>query len=160
MKIIANGFPKAGGHALKKGLELLGHPVIFNHYPFPSDIPRDAKHIIIFRNPRNCLISMVRWLGKPLTTGTIISTLRDYHNNQSMAKTLSQYIPWKQPSQMLDEGDSWLDVPLCVNYENLMMSDAALRHIATYLETPFYEDAFKNLPGLTATWSGKPSKWK
>ncbi len=58
MKVIANGFPKCGNHALVKALELLGIPADVNHLSFAEGIPAGARHILIVRDPRNVVL---RW---------------------------------------------------------------------------------------------------
>jgi hypothetical protein len=143
--LIANGFPKSGTHALRKGLELLGlDDVEVGHFPYP-ELP-EGPRITIFRNPRNCLVSMARFKGLPVATGYLMRLVRAY-NGGPMADELRGYLPWR-------------GVAHCVRYEDLVASDACLRGIAAYLERPYPEDAFPNLPGLTMTWTGSPSDWR
>lgn len=145
---LANGFPKSGCHALAKGMELLGVPearVI--HVKTLAEIPEGGKVVTIFRHPKNCLVSMCRWRSKPLCTGSLIQLINDYDGAGLMVKALGEYEHWQQDGY-------W------VRYEDLVTSDAALRGVAEHLGIPFLENAWPNLPGLTLTWTGKPSDWR
>jgi hypothetical protein len=148
--VLVNGFPKSGTHAIKKGVELLGLEVKAHlHEPHPYSVSSRDRHVCIFRNPRNCLVSMCRFKGMPLVTGSLIRLLRDYDGHGPMAAYYESFLPWRE-----DPGC------LCVTYEDLCASDAALRRIAEYLDTPYFEDAWPSLPGLTLTWTGVPSNWR
>jgi hypothetical protein len=148
MNVTLNGMQKTGTHALVKGVQLLGFPegwILHTHqsYPYKYD-----KHICIFRHPRNCLISMCRWNRQPITTGMLIKFLREYDHYKSMTEIAKGFTPWLNSSALI------------IRYEDLVASDLTLRTIAQYLDVPYLEDAFSNLPGLTLTWTGKPSRWE
>jgi hypothetical protein len=156
MKVIVNGFPRSGTHALLKAIQLLGIPaanepfdegVIAVHFGSKEKIPKGVKHICIFRHPKNCLISECRFMGKPLASGFLIGFIKNFRDGRLMKEMLSQYLGWKKKAY-------------CVSYEDLVKDDKCLREIAKYLQVPYLEDAFPNLPGLTFTWSGKPSNWE
>lgn len=149
MEYIANGFPKSGTHALLKALELLGAgSVSIAHHPYGWQRPPESVHMCIFRHPRNCLISMCRFQGFPVVTGYLLKLIQSYGTFGRMADCLSGFLPWRSEAGVL-----------CITYEDLMASDASLREIAEFAGLPFLDDAFRNLPGLTKTWSGKPSQW-
>jgi hypothetical protein len=157
--VLVNGFPKSGTHALVKGCQLLGllpandqfeaGRVMLGHFPHPGPFPRGTQHLHIIRHPRNCLISMCRFKGMPVTTGFLLGHLQRYGEHGPMAALARGFLPW-------------LSVPTVhtLRYEDLMASDAALRGVAAFLDLPYLEDAFANLPGLTMTWTGSPSRWE
>lgn len=152
MKIYANGFPKTGTHALKKAIELLGCEAELKHEPHKIFY---KKMVVIFRNPRNVLVSECRWQYKRVTTGRMILTLRKWEHEgatsfyETMAEEYSRYLHWKEDPNVL-----------CVNYEDLIKDDKTLRKIADYLGVPYLEDAFPNLEGLTRTWNRVKSNWE
>jgi hypothetical protein len=148
--ILVNGIPKSGTHALLKGVELLGIPasnITLDHLPFGPLPENTEKHIFIIRHPRNIIISYCRWINKPVTTGMLIGCIQDFQEKH-FADYCNDFIPW------LTDTDTYV-----IKYEDLCISDTALRSVANYLEIPYLEDAFPNLPGLTATWTGSPSDW-
>ena len=153
MRILCNGIPKSGTHALLKGLELLGYPrgpvVTWQHTFFPFTEQRWwDKHVFIYRHPRNCLVSYIRWRQRPVTTGHLIGAIYDYLYAMPFADAIRTMQGW------LSDPDTH-----CLRYEDFVANDAALRGVAAYLGSPYYEDAFEHLPGLTETWTGAPSDW-
>ena len=147
MKILINGVPKAGNHALLKGVELLGVAgAHVDHRKYGEPISED-RQLFLKRHPRNILISMARWQQRPLKQGPLIVLMQDFYNWEPMAQYLSAFTPW------LHNGVHSL------SYEDLTGADWALRGIADYLNVPYLDDAFENLPGLTTTWTGAPSDW-
>lgn len=147
--VIVNGFPKTGCHALKKGVELLGAaPVDLIHEPAGTLASLDAPMVVSFRDPRNVLISRCRWDQRPLASGSLINLLRDC-DGEPFVTGYRRYLPWLEDERVR-----------CMPYEALTGSDAGLRLVALYLGIPYLEDAFVNLPGLTMTWTGKPSVWQ
>jgi hypothetical protein len=137
--VITNGFPKSGNHALVKAVQLLGQPCDIAHIPYGETI--DGKHIFIKRDPRNVLLSWLRFTGKPVTAGMFITAFRQMDELSSLVERMSKY-------------EGWLTDPntLIVRYEDLIASDAEMRRIASYIETPYIDGAFEELPGMTMTW--------
>lgn len=142
MKLLVNGFPKHGTHVLMKACELLGCPGEHDHWPY-GKLPEFTHHVFIKRDPRNALISLIRSIGEPLTQGIVISKIRKFMN-APLREELAQFSPW-------------LNTAFVVRFEDLIKDDKEMRRIAAYLEVPYLDDAFPNLPGHTRTWSGKYS---
>jgi hypothetical protein len=144
MKVFANGFPKSGNHALVKTLQLLGIPAQVNHVPYSADI--DARCVLIVRDPRNVVISWLRALPQPVTPGMMLSSFRRFEK-ASLAEEMAAFEPWLQHG-------------IVVRYEELIASDAAMRKLADELGVPYLDDAWRWLPGMTATWNQTRSDFR
>ena len=139
-----NGFPKHGNHALAKAVQLLGVSCEVEHVKYtPDALPR----IFIKRDPRNALVSWLRFSGKPVTQGMFIAALSDF-NGETLVAAMAEFEGWLSDANTL-----------VIQYEDLIASDAALRQIADYLGVPYLDDAYPNLPGCTITWTGLPSDY-
>jgi len=139
MTICVNGSPKSGTHALLKACELLGvNPYMVNHIPFGNTLPEGTdKHIVIFRDPRNVVISWLRFQRKDITEGTIIAAATN------TVKLQSQFVGWmNDPSTLI------------LKFEDLIKNDAEIRKLANYLGVNYLDSAFPNLCGFTRTWTG------
>lgn len=165
MRILLNGAPKSGTHALAKAVELLGIPFLLDreqwlrtsgpaahmdHVDWPAEIVAD-RHVLIVRDPRNVLLSWMRASSRPLTVGGAMATLRAY---DGAAETFVQHCRRFTP---------WIDAPgvFVVRYEDLTGDGGAtMQRLADHLGVPCPPDAYLNLPGFTATWTGEPSDWR
>lgn len=137
-----NGPPKMGNHALWKACELLGIVTNgVNHVEHPADIER--PHIFIRRDPRNALVSWVRFEGMPVTQGTLITAMASY------LPQLARYEGW------LTDPDT-----LVVTFERLVSDDQQMREIAAHCGVPYLDDAWPNLPNHTKTWTGRLSDYR
>lgn len=146
--IIANGFQKAGNHALVKACQLLGVPCDVNHTPF-GQLPKDTtKHILITRDPRNIIVSWLRFRNNPVTPGMFITKFRKF-DTDSLVNQMKMY-------------EGFLTDPntLVVKYEDLVSSPAEMKRIADYLGVPYLDGAFEELPGMTRTWNDEHSDYK
>lgn len=145
MIICVNGCPKSGTHAALKAVELLGQPVDdVYHIPFGEPLPDGAtKHIFIKRDPRNVIISWLRFNGRTVTDGTIMAAAQESDNGASLLQISDGFLGW------LTDPNTHV-----VKFEDLIASDTALRGIAAYLGVPYLDTAFPNLPGYTITWTG------
>jgi len=147
--IICNGLPKSGTHALVKAVQLLGQPDTEHvHEPFGYDIGQN-KHILVKRNPRNVLVSWVRFHGVQVTSGNLIGAIKRI-NDRSLGKLFNDYKGWlTDPSTLV------------VKFEDLTTDNGAtIQLIANYLAVPYLTDAYTYLPGLTRTWTGNLSNWR
>lgn len=137
--ILVNGCPKHGTHALLKAVELLGQDAGDVWHCARGDRLPDGvtKHLFIFRDPRDGLVSWIRQQGKVVTDGTFMAAVR----NGEYLKILRSFVGWMRD-----------DSAFKVCYEDLVKDDKALRAIAGFLGVPYLESAFPNLPGLTITW--------
>jgi hypothetical protein len=139
MSILINACPKHGTHALQKGVELLGQVAgDVHHIPFGESLPDGTtKHLYIHRDPRNAILSWMRWDGKEITDGTFMAAVR----GAKYLPQTRQYLGW------LNDRDTYK-----VRYEDLIADDATLRGIAGFLGVPYLDSAHRSLPGLTRTW--------
>ena len=147
MAILVNACPKHGTHALQKAVELLGqHAGEVHHIEYGEALPSGiSKHLYIYRDPRDAILSWMRWDGKAITDGTFMAAVRG-----------PKYIPTTQRFV------GWLNAPdvHAVRYEDLVSNDGAIRGIASFLGVPYLESAFPNLPGLTRTWNDERSDFR
>lgn len=153
MSIFINGFYKHGNHALMKACELLGLPqdIYPNHIPFDEGLPKDVTHhLFIKRDPRNAIISALRFQNKDVTSGTFISYFREFSYEGKKGSYIENIAPF----------EPWLTDPktFVIPFEDLVATDGGMRAIAEYLGVP-YLGGFDALPGLTKTWTGNLSNF-
>ena len=149
IRILANGFPKSGTHALVKAIALLGHEVQHSHTPYGDDVSEYSHHVFIRRDPRNVILSKVRSEGQRITQGMVIGKIRRWNDNdEPFAQVLARYAPWLTQA------------PLVIRYEELIADESVLKLIAKYLGVPYLGDAFRNLPGTTRTWNPEHSDYR
>ncbi len=176
MLVICNGNPKAGTHALVKTVELLGIPwdhtgqcrlghCILGHWSTSNPPPQvtaylvkkeldetakpDFKHIHIVRNPRNMLVSWVRFSTGECSPGRLISAFKNYVLNKPIYDEFVAYV-------------GWLDFPgvLTVRFEELTGDKGeTAQKIADFLGVPVLPDTVERRLGGTVTWTGKLSHW-
>lgn len=146
MEVYANGFPKAGNHALVKALQLLGVPCEVHHRPF-SEGPPEGTHVFVKRDPRNVIVSWLRWQHHPVTPGMFLTAFRRFQD-RSLVEEMADYEPWLA------------DGAYVVCFEDLVGAEATLRELAEHVGAPYFEGAFEQLPGLTQTWSGQLSDYR
>jgi hypothetical protein len=147
MYVITSGFPKHGNHALTKAVQLLGVNCSVNHIEYVDGLPEGEKHVFVTRDPRNAVISWLRFTGRPLTQGMFITALGDL-DGKPLIDAMAAY-------------EGWLTNPntLVVRFEDLIASDARMRSIASYLGVQYLDDAFPALLGGTMTWTGALSDY-
>lgn len=148
MKIFANGVAKCGNHALVKAIELLGLNASVNHIPFAEHESEYEAIVFIKRDPRNALMSWLRFENKPITQGTFIAGLSNFATCGDLVAEFDAYYPWLNCGAHV------------VAYEDLIRDDVALRTLAGYLGVPYLEDAFANLPDHTLTWNPEHSDYR
>jgi len=147
MRIEANGFPKSGNHALAKACELLGLPVEVQHLTYREKVA-GGKYILIVRDPRNIVVSMLRFRYKPQTPGMFITTFRKFQD-KPLVEELGEYEGWLGDSETL-----------AVKFEDLIVGQNQMEKIAAYAGVPYLDGAFEELPGLTRTWTGEYSDYR
>lgn len=152
MNLVTNGFPKAGNHALVKACELLGVPAKVDHINAINGwkgLPEGTTHhIFIKRDPRNILLSWLRFTGKQQTPGMFLTSLIRFQS-KSFAEELAEYESWLHDSNTL-----------VVKYEDLIANDTEMKRIAAYLMVDYIPGAFEDLPGYTTTWHADHSDWQ
>lgn len=149
IQLFTNGFPKSGNHGLVKACELLGLPCDVNHVSYADGAPRGTTHHIhIRRDPRNVVISMLRFNAQPVTPGMFISRMRRYQD-RSLIEEMAEFEPWLMDPHTLT-----------IAYEDLISSDKTMRQIAAYVGVPYIEGAWERLPGRTFTWNDVHSDYR
>jgi hypothetical protein len=145
--VYANGIPKSGTHALTKTIQLLGVACELSHSPYASK--PDGKTVCTFRNPRNILVSWLRFTGQPVTQGMLIEQMQTFEG-EGIAAAGAKYTPYLTDPAVL-----------CVHYEELWQDGGAtVAQIASFLGVPVLDDCYDNIPGLTVSWTGSPSQWQ
>lgn len=144
--ITTSGFPKSGCHALAKACQLLGQPCRPEHLPFGSAV--QTPHLFIKRDPRNLLVSWLRFTAQPVTPGMTITAFRRFQT-RPLVEEMAEYQGW-----LTDPGT------LVVRYEDLIADDTEMRRIALHLGVPYIEGAWEALPRLTYSWRWPHSTWR
>lgn len=142
--IVCNGSPKTGTHLLLKAVYLfggVGFSASHAHKSFGCRIL--GKHLHIKRNPRNVLLSWVRFSGNELKTHNIISEI------DHIIKEMTTYKGW------LDDGET-----LNVSFELLLSDKKELERVSGFLGLPLVDDHFSLLWGGTRTFTNNLIKWK
>lgn len=139
VNVFCNGFPKSGNHALAKALELLGLPAEVNHESFPSDRPNGSPHVFIKRDPRNVIVSWLRFQHEPVSPGKFIARFRRFQD-RSLVEEMADFEPW-------------LGAAFVVAYEDLIASPAEMQAIAEHVGVPYIDGAWEELPNHTRTWN-------
>ena len=145
MPVVCSGAPKSGTHLLLKAVGLFGGHLDqpeHLHEPYWHKSAR-KRYINIKRNPRNTLISWVRYNRLPLDEESIFSQVAIV-----VAEGFT-YIPW------LSDRDT-----LTVEFENLNSDPQELAKIAEFIGKPLVKDHYPKLWGSTKTFTGKLSNWR
>ena len=145
MSITTSGFPKSGTHALAKACQLLGLPCRPQHIAFGTKVK--GRHLFIKRDPRDVLVSWLRFVGQPVTPGMVITAFRQFQS-RPLVEEMAEFSGW------LDDPDT-----MVVRYENLIRDDAEMRRIAQHVGVPYLNGAWQALPGLTYSWRQPHSDW-
>lgn len=146
--LTTHGFPKSGTHALVKACQLLGVPCEVHHLTYAQGLPEGTtKDIFIVRDPRNVVVSWLRMHGQPVTPGTFLAAFRKFHTD-SLVNEMAAYEPWIVQSYHV------------ARYEALIANRSEMIDIADYLDVPYIEGAWEQLPGMTRTWNAEPSDYR
>lgn len=169
MKVFANGFPKTGNHGLVHACELLGIPATVNHRPYAEGLPEGTTHHLhIIRDPRNVIVSMLRFNRQPVNAGTFLSRFRMFQSD-SLIQEMREFEPWFDPWFLRLESLSpsfrlhaqrLANMTLTVRWEDLVASDATMRQIAEFVGTEYIDGAFDRLPSRTFTWNQEHSDFR
>lgn len=144
----ATGIPKSGTRALLKSLQLLNAPVNDVEHNLYSK-KQEGKYICITRNPRNILISWLRMNDREISLQNIINVLYYPMLGATFLKWHLSLKQWKNdPNTMI------------VQYEDLIESPNTMIEIANYMDIPYVQGAWNNLPGGTFTYNEVPSRWQ
>ena len=147
MNVFCNGFPKSGNHALVKAVQLIGHPCEVNHRSCADGLPPNVTHhILVTRDPRNIIVSWLRFNREAVTPGTFLSKFRRFQRG-TLDEDMSDF-EW------------WLGSAHVVKYEDLVANAKAMVGIAVYLGTPYIAGAWENLEGHTVTYNKVHSDYR
>lgn len=143
--ITVNGSPKTGTHLLLKAVYTFeGEGYTARHTHSDSTRVVAGKHIHIKRNPRNVLISYIRYLGRAdLSKPHILKTI------PIVIEEMKMYLPLLTTKAILN-----------VSFEELLTNPAELGRIAAYIGLPCKPTQFDNLWGNTLTFTGSLSNWR
>lgn len=142
------GIPKSGNHALKKACELLGHDMQVGHLIYEKREP-DQAYICIIRDPRNILISWMRFVEKPITLPWIKESLFSGIFEHTLLEWHVKCLAWLQDSQTK-----------VIRYEDLA-TPAEMKKLAGYLDAEYPDGACEELPkGKTLTSNEKHTHWQ
>ena len=153
--IYCNGIPKSGTHALVRAVTLLGFrstEVIQGHYDIKHrDLPKAMQargFIHIKRNPRNIMISWLRYRNFPLTKEELIKTFNRYHYHPI-------YTLFARYERFLSDGT------LVVRFEDLFSDGGdSLQRIADKLDVSVPKNAYDEIEGKTITFKEVHSNWQ
>lgn len=144
--------PKSGNNLAHKACQMLGIPV--EHYRHTANwhLADEHKIVYIYRNPRNVLVSCVKYTNdqvrgrtKEITEERLIDTFFDFFNC-SLSAVERAYLPW-------------MDSNVCkVEFEDLAFGTKGFNQIADYYGVERREPI--GLYGSSPTWSGGLSDWE
>ncbi len=144
--LFCTGSPKTGTHLLLKAVHLFGEEcdeAVHSHKDHNVRWSAEDKRVHIIRNPRDVVISWVRYQHLPRNDRTIIKSM------SFMIKCMLGHV-------------GWLNEPHCltVRFEELLKDQKVLESIGSYLNLPLAEDHFESLWGGTSTFTGDLTNWK
>lgn len=144
MKIVCTGAPKSGTHLLLKAVRLFYNNI---GLPFHEHVPHgnrkaDAKYINIVRNPRNTLVSWLRYNRLPVDEKHLIQEM------PAVIKEGAGYIGWLEDVDCLN-----------VRFELMNTDPKEVAKIAAYIDKPLIENHYSKMWGGTKTFTGRLSHW-
>ncbi len=155
MRIVVNGIPKSGTHALLKALDLNRQKVgaryaQHGHFPYPEVDTVHNQHLFIVRNPRNCIISSVRMDKLEVNEASILDKIFHFGSGMDFQGYSDTYAPW------LVEPNTHV-----LTYEGLMSDITVLQGVCKFVGIPYIDGSFEAFP-LTWTLTHNPiaSNWK
>jgi hypothetical protein len=157
MRAFAVGFPKHGSHALVKALQLLGVNCEVNHAEYSEAPADDRPRVLIKRDPRDAVVSWLRFNGVPVTQGAFICALSDMDGHRydrykgvSLVDAMARYEGW-----LFDRATT------VVRFERLVDSESALIGLADALGVPYLSDAWEaHQVRNTVSWTGELSDYR
>ena len=144
--LYCTGAPKTGTHLLLKALHLFGEEcfdAVHSHKDHNFPFKTTDKRVHIIRNPRNVLISWVRYQKLPRNDYTIIGSM-DY-----TLKRMEGHLGWTTE-----------DHCLTIRFEELLTDPNVINKIGEYLGVIPIENHFKLLWGGTPTFTNDLTEWR
>lgn len=149
-KCLVIGIPKSGTNALVKAVRELGGNPSEHMHTANYRLAEANKVAYIYRNPRNVLLSALRYRNhqrrgweNTITEEKMIDCFFDFFN-AALPSVYQGYAKWHTSKAHL------------VRYEELV-SGEAMPGLAAYLGVPMRQF---ELAGGTYTWTGNPSNWR
>lgn len=149
-RCIIVGIPKSGTHALQKAVRELGCEASEHLHTCNYHLAENNKVAYVFRNPRNVLISAMRYKNHQMrgwkdtiTDEKLIDLFFEFFN-ASMPGVYRSYEKWLTSKAHL------------VRFEGLL-DRSEIPALAAFLGV---EDKKIKLEGGTATWTGELSDWR
>lgn len=147
--------PKAGNNVTEKACKLLGLSPAHHKHTANYHLAETNKVIYTYRNPRNVLVSAVKYLNSQvrgmdsnITEDKLIDQFFDFFNC-SLPYTYRAFAPWHKTSACI------------IKFEDLITKKEEMNKIADYMGVKHCSDAiFAQLYGSSPTWSGKLSEWE
>ena len=151
-QVLIAAIPKSGNNMMQKACHLLGVEAEYAHTT-NYHLADTRRCIYIYRNPRNVLVSALRYrnhqrrgYGTEITTEKLIDVFYDFFNN-SLPSTYQAYSKWMGTNAHI------------VRFEDFISNPGEFDKLADYLQVPRRPEAYKELSGGTATWTGSLSDW-
>lgn len=147
--LIAVGFPKSGTHALQRALLLLGLGYIpTSHLPY-ANRHTDQPYAFIKRDPRNVVISRVRWQQKPVTEEWIVHYLRQWNERRTMGEALAAFEGWLMDPDAVQ-----------VTFERLVTEPREMQRLGEGVRGRWQPERWRELrSGESRTYTGQLSNW-
>ena len=151
-QLAVTGIPKSGTNALWKACKLLNQKAMHIHTTDTGLLDK-MKVVYVYRNPRNVLVSAVRYQNEQLRgmdQEVTQEKLRDSFFNFFNARLDTMY----------DGYAPWLDSSAYkVSLEAFLKNDQEMRRLAKYLGVG-YNNTWEQLPGDTYTYMEEKSDWR
>lgn len=142
--ITINGSPKTGTHLLQKAVVLFGVDYLLTKYTHSLDEKEiEGKHLHIIRNPRNVLISWMRFNKNNFNEKDIINTI------PSIIKEMKEYTKWLDDKNVFN-----------TKFEILLTDPNELIKIGKFLGEKPIDNHFKLIWGGTKTFTNSLSNWR
>jgi hypothetical protein len=154
-EVLAVGIPKSGTNMTEKVCKMLGANPSPHMHTANYLLAKKHKVAYVYRNPRNVLISAQRYQNAQMrgwedtiTNEKLIEQFFGYYNS-SMPAMYQSYMKWLGTSAY------------CFKYEDMLKGPEVMHGLADYLGKPrLPNERYKDIPGGTATWTGKSSDWR
>jgi|TARA_R110000744_G_scaffold47410_4_gene104400 hypothetical protein len=144
--LYCTGAPKTGTHLLLKALHLFGGAglaAIHSHKDHNFRWRVEDKRVHIIRNPRNVVISWVRYQKLPRNNQTIIGSM-DY-----IIKRVNGHFGWLKEETVLT-----------VRFEELLTDPSVIKKIGIHIGMAPVDNHFESLWGNTLTFTDDLTNWK
>ena len=152
--ILVIGIPKSGTNACVKACRLLGLNPSEHMHTSNYHLSEDNRVAYVYRNPRNVLISALRYRNHQrrnwedtITEEKLIEVFFDFFN-AGLPAVYQSYLPW-------------LSTTACsFKFEDMIADKKVMCKIADYMDVPHPScDTFAKLWGDTPTFTGELSDW-